>query len=159
MRTKWMQMALIVLASLVYVATVSAAGKAPATAAKKILLTPDQIQWKDAPPELPSAKMAVVDGDPDTKGFFVMRVKLPAGGKIPPHVHDNVERVTVLSGKLYLAMGDKAQNPTVLPAGSYFSLPPRTVHNAWVEEETVLQIASTGRWTMRLQKEKKATTE
>ena len=46
-------------------------------------------------------------------------------------------------------MGDKAENPTLLPAGSYFSLPPGNVHNAWVDEDTIVQIGTTGPWTFK----------
>jgi hypothetical protein len=47
-------------------------------------------------------------------------------------------------------MGDKPENPTILQAGSYFSLPPKVVHNAWVDEETVLQISTMGPWTFKM---------
>ena len=58
---------------------------------------------------MPTAKIAVLEGDPAKRGFFVMRIKLPAGTKAPAHVHDNIERVTVISGKINLAM---ETNPT-----------------------------------------------
>ena len=116
---------------------------------KNIILTPDDIQWNDGPAAIPNSKMAVLEGDPKKRGFFVMRLKLPAGGKIPPHVHNNIERVTVISGKFNLAEGTKSENPKVLPAGSYFSFPPGTVHNAWVDEETVVQIGTMGPWTFK----------
>ncbi len=54
---------------------------------EKIILTPDELTWKEGPPALPQVKIAILDGDPDKRGFFVMRIKLPAGTKIPPHVH------------------------------------------------------------------------
>jgi quercetin dioxygenase-like cupin family protein len=127
----------------------SAEGKKMAKAAEEIILTPDEFQWKEGPPAVPYSKIAILEGDPSKRGFFVMRIKLSAGTKIPAHVHKNVERVTVISGKFNLAMGDKPENPIVLPAGSYFSLRPNTVHNAWVDEETVLQISTTGPWTFK----------
>jgi len=117
--------------------------------AKTIILAPDDIQWKDGPQVLPGAKMAVLEGDPQKRGFFVSRLKLPAGTKIPPHIHNDKERVTVISGKFNLAVGDKPENPKVLTAGGYFSFPPKTVHNAWVDEETVVQISTNGPWTFK----------
>jgi quercetin dioxygenase-like cupin family protein len=128
-----------------------------AGASQKIILTPDEISWKEGPAAVPGSQMAVLEGDPGKRGFFVMRLKLPAGARIPAHVHKNRERVTVVSGKFNLAMGDKPENPTVLPAGSYFSLSPSTVHNAWVDEETVVQISTAGPWTLKVveKKEKK----
>ncbi len=132
----------------------AAEGKKMAGAAPNIILAPDELQWKAGPPALPGAKIAVLEGDPAKRGFFVMRIKLPSGTKIQPHVHMKRERVTVISGKFNLAMGDKPENPIVLPAGSYFSLSPHTAHNAWVDEETVVQISTTGPWSFKpIQKE------
>jgi hypothetical protein len=45
-------------------------------------------------------------------------------------------------------MGTTQENPVLLPAGSYFSIKPKTVHNAWVDEETVVQISTRGPWTL-----------
>ena len=150
MKKRWLPLLLLVLLSLVYGTTALAAhGKKAKAAGKVIALTPDDIQWKEGPPNMPNVKMAVLEGNPKKKGFFVMRLKVPAGTKIPPHVHDNIERVTVISGAVKLAMGEKAENPLLLPAGSYFSIPPRIVHNAWVDQETVLQIATNGPWSLR----------
>jgi quercetin dioxygenase-like cupin family protein len=115
----------------------------------KIVFTPDDLEWTEGPETIPGSKMAVLDGDPKESGFFVMRMKLPAGGKIPPHIHENVERVTVISGTFYLAEGVKPENPKVLPAGSYFSFQPGMVHNAWADEETVVQISTEGPWTFK----------
>ncbi len=150
MKKKLVFFTVVFLALFVVVSVGFPAGeKKMARAAQKIILTPDELQWKEGPPALPETQIAVLEGDPDKRGFFVLRVKLPAGTRIPPHVHTNMERVTVISGKFNLAMGDKPENPSVLPAGSYFSLPPRTVHNAWVDEETILQISTSGPWTFK----------
>src|SRR4051812_41863405 len=74
----------------------------------EVLVTPADLKWQAAPPSLPKgAKVALLEGDPSKKGPFVMRVKLPDGYKIAPHTHPQDERVTVLSGTLYLGMGGK----------------------------------------------------
>jgi len=149
MKKRWLFVAMPFLVLLVVIsAGFSAEGKKMAQV-ERIILTPDEAQWKEGPQALPDAKIAVLEGDPSKAGFFVMRLKLPAGAKIPAHVHKNRERVTVLSGKFNLAMSDKPENPKVLPAGSYFSLPPRIVHNAWVDEETIVQISTEGPWTFK----------
>lgn len=149
MKKNCLSLAISFLCMLAFVATLGAAEKKPASGAKKIIVTPNELQWKQGPAAVPESKMAVLEGDPKQKGFFVMRIKLPAGSKIPLHVHENVERVTVISGKINLAMGDHAENPTELPAGSYFSLAPNIPHNVSVAEETVLQIATYGPWTFK----------
>ncbi len=123
-----------------------------ATAKKEhIIVTPDDIKWGDAPPSLPpGAKAAVLEGDPKKEGFFVMRLKVPAGYKIPPHWHAGDERVTVISGKLLLGLGDTLDESKskALPVGGYFSMPPKTNHFATTNEETVLQLATMGPWAL-----------
>jgi len=150
MKKKLVLSAVVVLTLLALVSIGLAAGRMKmAEAGGKIILAPEQLSWQEGPAALPGSKMTVLEGDPGRRGFFVMRLKLPAGAKIPPHTHKNRERVTIISGKFNLAMGDKPENPIVLPAGGYFSLAPGHVHNAWVDEETVLQISTAGPWTFR----------
>ena len=48
-----------------------------------------------------------MEGDPAKEGPFVMRLLVPDGYHIPPHAHPKTERVIVISGAFYLAMGDK----------------------------------------------------
>ncbi|WP_243371972.1 cupin domain-containing protein [Geotalea sp. SG265] len=150
MKGKWLSFAFLVLVSLTWVTAGLTAEKKKGSATGKIILAPNQLQWKAGPPSLPTSKVAVLEGNPEKKGFFVMRIMLPAGTKIPPHTHGNVERVTVISGSINLAMGDEQKNPTVLPTGGYFSLPAGMVHNAWVDEETILQIATRGPWSLKV---------
>ena len=119
MKKNCLSLAISFLCMLSFVATLGAAEKKPASAAKKIIVTPNELQWKQGPAAVPEAKMAVLEGDPKQKGFFVMRIKLPAGSKIPLHVHENIERVTVISGKINLAMGDRAENPIELRLGIF----------------------------------------
>ncbi|QWV94819.1 cupin domain-containing protein [Geomonas oryzisoli] len=127
---------------------VAAEKKVAKAAVQQVIMVPGDIQWHAGPPAIPGAQMAVLEGDMTKAGFFVVRLKLPAGTKIAPHFHDKVERVTVISGTVKLAMGVTQDNPTVLPAGSYFAIPPKKAHNAWVDEETVVQIATHGPWSL-----------
>src|SRR6266542_1822971 len=84
------------------------------------LWLPQAIQWKDGPASIPSgAKIAVLEGDPTKEGPFTMRLKLPDGYRIPPHMHPKTERLTVLSGSFHLGMGDKFDESSLraMPAG------------------------------------------
>jgi len=125
-----------------------------AFAEEKIILAPEEVKWDDlVNPDLPpGAKVAVLEGDPNQPGPVSLRLKFPAGYAVPPHTHDKVERVTVLSGKFSLAMGMTHENPKVLSPGGFFVLPPGTVHNAVAEEETVLQINTNGPWSIKVVK-------
>src|SRR5687767_7313087 len=67
--------------------------------AQHATVAPDAVKWGPGPAAYaPGAQMAVISGDPSKEGFYVVRLKLPAGFKIAPHVHPNEENVTVLSG-------------------------------------------------------------
>lgn len=120
-----------------------------ADAHKHALLRPEQLKWQDGPPSLPpGARFAVLEGDPSKEGFFAMRLKLPAGYKIQPHTHPNVERVTVISGTFYLGMGETFDQSAAvaLPAGSYTFMPPGMKHFAATEGDTEIQLATIGPW-------------
>ena len=82
------------------------------------------------------------------EGYFAMRLRFPDGYRVQAHWHPNTERVTVISGTLNLAMGDKfGEGPVrALPAGSYSFMPPGMHHWAWATGPTELQLATIGPW-------------
>lgn len=115
------------------------------------LFTPDKIEWKPAPPSLrPGAQVAILEGDPARKGFFTMRGRFPANYRIAPHWHPNYERVTIISGTLYLGSGDTVdeKNATPLTAGSYSTMPPGMRHFAFTKEPTEIQVTTMGPWAI-----------
>ena len=111
-----------------------------------IFMTPDTIQWGDAPPDLPKGgKMAVLYGDPTKAGTFTVRLKAPDGYKIPPHWHTNDENLTIISGTLQMYMGDTMKSePHQLSTGSYHFLPGKMHHAAQTKGETIVQITGAG---------------
>lgn len=111
----------------------------------------DEVSWTSGPPSLPlGAQAAVLHGDPAKEGLFVMRLKLPAGYSIAPHSHPRPEIVTVISGAFNVGMGDVADRSKAqrLGAGGFFAFDPGMAHFAHVDEETVVQINSTGPWAI-----------
>jgi hypothetical protein len=105
-----------------------------------------EIKWGPAPPDLPKgAEVAVLHGDPSKKAPFTLRLKMPAGYKIPPHWHSNDEQLTILSGTLLLHMGDTMDAPaTSLAAGGFHFLPGKMHHAAEAKAETIVQLDGTG---------------
>jgi mannose-6-phosphate isomerase-like protein (cupin superfamily) len=57
--------------------------------------------------------------------------------------HPKSEIATVLSGAVRLGMGDKDH---IFPAGSFYAAPPGMVHQFAADEDTVVQVNSTGPW-------------
>jgi len=113
------------------------------------LIPPQDVKWGPAPPSVPpGAQAAVLYGDPGKEGTFAFRLKLPKDYQIPPHTHPKPEIVTVLSGTARLGMGATADRgkAQVLPAGSFFALEPGSPHYFFADEDTVIQLNSTGPW-------------
>ncbi|WP_202307531.1 cupin domain-containing protein [Mesorhizobium sp. L-8-10] len=112
---------------------------------------PDQIAWAPGPAALPpGAEAAVLYGNPGEDGLFALRLKLPAGYHIPPHTHPKPEIVTVITGTFRLGMGETADHDgaRVLPAGGFLALSPGVAHFAYADDGTVIQLNSTGPWTL-----------
>jgi len=110
-------------------------------------MKPDQLQWGAAPPVLPKgAQLAVLSGDPGKAGPFTIRLKVPAGYKIPAHSHPTAERVTVISGDFHFGMGDKLDEAKAekLGSGGFVDLPAQMNHFAFMSSPTVVQIDSEG---------------
>ena len=113
------------------------------------LYPPTTIEWKEGPAALPSgAKVALLEGDPTKDGPFVVRLQFPDGYHIPPHTHPKTERVTVISGTMFLAMGENLDRNAAktLPAGTYGFWPAGMKHTAWSEGETIIQLHGIGPW-------------
>lgn len=109
------------------------------------------IKWSSAPPSIPAgAQAAVLYGNPGKEGLFALRLKLPKGYALAPHTHPKPEVVTVISGTFRLGMGETADRSKAQPlgAGSFLALPPGMAHFGFTDEETVIQLNSTGPWTL-----------
>jgi len=77
-----------------------------------------------------------------------MRLKLPAGARLPPHTHPADERVTVISGSVHVALGDTfdAAKGIVVTAGGFYVNPTPLPHYLWTDEECVIQVTGIGPW-------------
>lgn len=74
---------------------------------------------------------AVLYGDPTKAGLYVVRLKLPAGAKVMPHIHPGESRtMTVLSGTLYFGFGAEFDETKLkpYPPGTFFTELPTTPH-------------------------------
>src|SRR5262245_35198216 len=71
-------------------------------------VTPSVLKWGPPYPCLaPGVPAAIVTGDPTKEGLYVVRLKIPAGYKIPAHTHPQDEHLTVISGSLHFGLGGK----------------------------------------------------
>jgi quercetin dioxygenase-like cupin family protein len=107
----------------------------------------DDVKWGPVPPNIAAgAQLAVISGDPSKEGLYVMRLKMPAGYKVPAHYHPQYENVTVLTGEFHVGMGDKLDidKGMLLRPGGYVEAPAKMHHYAWVTSDTIVQIAGHG---------------
>jgi quercetin dioxygenase-like cupin family protein len=108
---------------------------------------PEEIDWQPFAAFPPSARLAVVVGDPSRSGPYVVRVKVPSGVKLMPHRHHEDRVYTVLSGVFYIGRGDTFDEGTLqaYPPGSLIVLPGGTAHFHWAKSgEYITQVTAIG---------------
>jgi quercetin dioxygenase-like cupin family protein len=107
----------------------------------------ENVNWLPFPEFPPAARLAVLVGDPAKPGAYVIRVKLPGGERIMPHVHPEDRIYTIISGVFYVGRG-KTFDPDKLKAyapGSVIVLPGNTPHFHWAKSgEYVTQVNANG---------------
>jgi quercetin dioxygenase-like cupin family protein len=120
----------------------------PAIAADDhVAVSADQLKWVAAPPAFPKgAQIAVLAGNPSTDGLYVVRLKVPAGYKVPPHIHPNDENITVISGTFNIGMGSTfdEKNGQMLKVSGFLHMPKGMQHFAWFTEDTIIQLHGMG---------------
>lgn len=132
---------------LISIATLFFIGIAQAENAK--IISPDSLQWRDLA-RYPGVKMAVLMGDPDSRGPYAIRLKIPANYTLQSYSSDSEEMDTILSGILYFGNGDQfnKQQTNALKAGTFIMIPANAAHYAWTKQETIIQIGGRGPWRM-----------
>ena len=122
------------------------AGRSDSAAEPAVCLLPGDLTWSEKP-AVHGLQTAVLVGDPHAPGRYVERIKMPANLRLMPHAHlDEVRMVTVLSGTLYFAFGEKFDEAKLkpLPAGSFFIEPKGVPHYATTKGEVILQLNAIG---------------
>ena len=122
-----------------------------ASASSPTIVMPDDTHWSAVTSgPMAGTEMAVLVGNPEKPGPYIVRLRAKDGTKFGPHFHGDVENVTVISGTLLVGLGDKADPATMkaLPAGGFVSIPAGLHHYATAKGETVIEIAGNGPMTM-----------
>ena len=135
----------IVSASVLGSIVVSAAAQAQG-ASGAMSVTPGEIKWSENPALPKGVKAVILMGDPK-QGSYVNRVQLPANVKIMPHSHPTENALTVLSGTLLYAEGDKFDEGKLksYPAGSFIVEKPKVPHFLTAKEPVVFQVSVPGK--------------
>jgi quercetin dioxygenase-like cupin family protein len=112
----------------------------------KSILSED-IDWKPFPAFPPSVRLAVVVGQPSEPGPYTIRVKVPHGAKLMPHIHPEDRVYTVISGVFYIGLGNEFDDDKLqaFPPGAVIVLPGNTSHFHWAKSsEYVTQVNAMG---------------
>jgi quercetin dioxygenase-like cupin family protein len=110
-------------------------------------ILPEDVEWEPFPAFPPSARLAVLVGEPTQAGPYVIRVKVPSGVKLMPLRHPEDRVYTVMSGVFYIGLGDRFDDDKLnaYPPGSVIVLPGNTWHFHWAKSgEYVTQVTAIG---------------
>lgn len=114
------------------------------------MYNPDQVPWRRGPYALPAgAQVAMLEGkDVFQPGPFTVRLKFPAGYRIAPHWHPGIQHITVISGTLYLGLGETYDEEKAHPleAGGFAYLEQEVRHFYFARSETIIQLHGEGPW-------------
>ena len=112
-----------------------------------IRITPAELHWRDVPGGH-GAQQAVLLGDPDQPGIYVVRAKFPPHVMDNPHWHPNARYVTVLEGTWYTGTGDTFDLARAVPLkpGSVMMHPAKASHwdGSAGNETVIVQIMGEG---------------
>ena len=109
-------------------------------------ILPGSMHWT-SPPNISGLQTAWVLGAERRPGAYILRVKLAAGTRIPPHTHPDARNTTVLSGTIYVGFGKTFDETRVVavPAGAVYVVPANVPHYIWARDgEALYQEAGRG---------------
>src|SRR2546427_292573 len=108
--------------------------------------SPDQLKWRD-PTGAAGINQAVLVGDPEKPGLYVVMNRFKPGNFSRPHFHPNDRFITVIKGTWWVATGNKF-DPSLtvpMPTGSFVTHFGKQVHwDGAKDEEAWLIIVGEG---------------
>jgi hypothetical protein len=108
-------------------------------------IEPKDIKW--VPNAAGTAESAVLYGDPNKPGLYIVRNKWKAGNMSRPHFHPNDRLIVVLSGTWWVGTGDVFDPNTTVPmrAGTQVTHYGKGIHyDGAKDEDTIIQIHGMG---------------
>ena len=113
------------------------------------VITPEQVKWFTPPYYTDGRQRAQLFGDSSQGGFWIDRVKVPAGIRALAHTHPQDELVTVIEGTWYLGEGNRF-DPSQLkayPPGSFIVIPAGVPHFVAAKDNVILQLSGNGKFS------------
>jgi quercetin dioxygenase-like cupin family protein len=109
-----------------------------------VTLQPNEIVWQD---NAEGPDFAVIYGDPQKEGFYLIRARFAPGVMSRPHYHPADRHVTVISGTWWAGTGAEFDPSKTVPlaAGSYMKHPAGEVHFDGAKDvEAIVEIKGMG---------------
>ena len=115
---------------------------------KPIQFNENDLVWRAG---IPGTLIAILEGNPKSDSLYTIRLKIPANFIVRPHWHTSDERVTVLSGSVYVGFGDKIDRnkSKKFTVDGYYVNPPDIHHFVWTDEPAEIQITGIGPWVVK----------
>jgi quercetin dioxygenase-like cupin family protein len=111
-----------------------------------VRLAPQDLKWMPVEGGL-GAQMAILDGDPNKPGLYVIRMKFPPGVMSRPHTHSEDRLAVVLSGTWWTGTGTefKPDQTVPVPPGGFMKHPAGAPHfDGAKDQEVIVQIIGRG---------------
>ncbi len=108
------------------------------------IIQASDLEWDESSNRLQSH---VLYGNPSEEGFYIIRVRFPAGASTNPHYHSQTRYVTVIEGIWYTGMDDtKDLDETLaISVGGFMIHPAGAIHyDAAKEVPAIVEIRGMG---------------
>ena len=117
----------------------------PPSSTDPVVVDADDLEWSQRPS---GVRVAVLHGDPDAPGPFVLRLQYPAGYRKEPHYHPRDAFVTVLAGSYHRGYGEVFEESTAheLRPGTFSLNPGGVSHYEWTTAPATLEVHAIGPW-------------
>ncbi len=111
------------------------ANLAAAQSRDPVALIPARFRWVSSPNN-PALEAAWIIGSEEKRGPYILRVRLAAGGRIPPHTHPDERNSTVLAGTISVGFGEVFDEAKMvaMPTGAVYVIPANVPHYIWARE-------------------------
>ena len=107
----------------------------------------EDLEWRKFAAYPPAARMAVLVGEPEQPGPYVIRVRVPAGTRMLPHKHPEDRIYTVIAGVFYIGLGEQfdERRLTAHAVGTVIVLPGDQPHFHWAKSGAyIAQVTANG---------------
>lgn len=104
------------------------------------------LKWSFMPGFARPIEVAIVSGDPNQPGPYVIRLRMPSGMKIAPQRHPDDRELTIIKGIFWSATGESYnwKEMNEYKAGTVLQKPAGEPHYGWARTGVILEEKGTG---------------